>query len=1165
MHAEFLNHPFSIATWNCSALLGTIASVSRWGELERLCSSHDIVCLQEIHGDAGDEDELHQRFPRHQVAVSFSSSAAMGGIAIIIHPRLLARFPHWTFEIILAGRVLAGRGAGLHGSLAVASVHLFDAGGVSQAQQVQKLHDWISTQAGHASFIGGDLNFIPEDEVRLNLDTGQQTSEALPHGKLFAKLFSDWCELYQPDATRIGVNASGEHVAGRLDRIFCDMNPAELDLRRPRVAVRGFVHLGPKPSDHRPVVCCLAAPRSQAPAPAIPPWVCAHPAFSRIAADLHERGPNMNEFKHVSELAAKNSDILHEASRQVKLLISRTGVTTAHQELHFALKFFHACRARDDFGMRGAAQAAPRLRPFLGLTAPSQDFHDYLGTVTREALAFEKGQLEEDTTIEAETKTRKQQILSKRMAAWSPKQRRIGLEAVTDLEGNPANSFEESAALLVNHWGPIFKAKPANKQWMRWLLNHACEPLSDIIWKLPYDMFLEMARKIPKSAPGPDGIPFRALLTQPAMVEELWAIYSTCVDDCEQGPGYLAPGFNHSLTAFLPKPLPDTAIATSNRAPGSTRPITLSNTYAKMIAKPLAWPLQHLVKKTCLHNQHGMIAGRQITDAVFKVCYAMDSWRRRQGLECGALFLDMQRAFPSVSRVWLRFVLQRAGAPAWFIRMIFLLYTDCATEVSLAGGRYPGFSMEEGVKQGCCLSGALFCLALDPWLRFAVSALPPQISVNAFADDLCFCMQSLLRHLRLLLVLVMVLGRATNLELNLSKCIFVPWWTSDEDEIIRIGAAINAMCPRWQGAKVASFARYLGVLVGPGAEHHQFDAVAAKMRQVTRSLRNLALPFSDAIRAYNTTVAPCASHLLQFVALQPSMLATERWCMQFLARGPWQAMSTALLFQLKQLGFKYEFRNLAALSAGCAARAALRSPVFHTASDEEESWQPHELLAFLHEPHLEAAPLVMHRRLVNQLVDLSVLRPSQSEVSQKTVSKKMLVHLGLDSPTQILDARIRFLLGAAKPAEAGSRCARNFKQAAKLRLPESCRFSALRFVCNGWPTSCRTGLADRRCPWCLEPGAGHALHMLSCHSIAAIWPLAGGRGDLPTLLQSVLGIWLPDDRLKAIFIWLDLLYHCLVAARVGFDATAVRRQCMSRIRIMNFEQFGALCCSRHST
>ena len=78
-----------------------------------------------------------------------------------------------------------------------------------------------------------------------------------------------------------------------------------------RVAVRGSVHLGPKPSDHRPVAACLAAPLSQPPAPTIPQWVCSHPAFQRIAADLHERGPNMNEFQHVSELAAKNSDPWH--------------------------------------------------------------------------------------------------------------------------------------------------------------------------------------------------------------------------------------------------------------------------------------------------------------------------------------------------------------------------------------------------------------------------------------------------------------------------------------------------------------------------------------------------------------------------------------------------------------------------------------------------------------------------------------------------------------------------------------------------------------------------------------------------------------------------------------------------------------------------------------
>eukprot|EP00959_Pyramimonas_sp_CCMP1952_P319225 6679588-Pyramimonas_sp.AAC.1 len=63
--------------------------------------------------------------------------------------------------------------------------------------------------------------------------------------------------------------------------------------------------------------------------------------------------------------------------------------------------------------------------------------------------------------------------------------------------------------------------------------------------------------------------------------------------------------------------------------------------------------------------------------------------------------------------------------------------------------------VERGVKQGCPLSGVIFCICFDPIIRrLQQLAFKIPLSLNAFADDLCVTssdlvaiLPELLRHL----------------------------------------------------------------------------------------------------------------------------------------------------------------------------------------------------------------------------------------------------------------------------------------------------------------------------------------------------------------------------------------------------------------------------------
>ena len=101
-----------------------------------------------------------------------------------------------------------------------------------------------------------------------------------------------------------------------------------------------------------------------------------------------------------------------------------------------------------------------------------------------------------------------------------------------------------------------------------------------------------------------------------------------------------------------------------------------------------------------------------------------------------ALF-DFAAAFSSVSHKWLFAALRAAGAPIGFYLAICALY-DGSRVVTPDGPRTELFCMIlAGILQGCPLSGTLFIIAVDPFLRALVGATQSRGSlVRACADDI---------------------------------------------------------------------------------------------------------------------------------------------------------------------------------------------------------------------------------------------------------------------------------------------------------------------------------------------------------------------------------------------------------------------------------------------
>ena len=239
------------------------------------------------------------------------------------------------------------------------------------------------------------------------------------------------------------------------------------------------------------------------------------------------------------------------------------------------------------------------------------------------------------------------------------------------------------------------------------------------------------------SAPGLDGIPYSyygmfsdILLTR---VLESWnyALIS----------GNLAKSHQQSCISLLPKRGKDLSML------GNWRPISLSSCDLKIITKAYANRMKVVLPSILCEAQAAYCPGRDISFNNRMLRYAK-LYASRQGLDLCVVSLDAQKAFDSVSHIYLKKVLEVYGFPPEFIQVFGALYNNLTAVVQVNGFISSEFGIQRGVKQGDALSCSLFVLGIDPLLRNIIAnrnivgmAIPlneaeeVEIKALAYADD----------------------------------------------------------------------------------------------------------------------------------------------------------------------------------------------------------------------------------------------------------------------------------------------------------------------------------------------------------------------------------------------------------------------------------------------
>ena len=121
-------------------------------------------------------------------------------------------------------------------------------------------------------------------------------------------------------------------------------------------------------------------------------------------------------------------------------------------------------------------------------------------------------------------------------------------------------------------------------------------------------------------------------------------------------------------------------------------------------------------------------------------------------------------------------------------------------------------------------------------------------SIWSYADDNALLLRNLWVSFGKVLACLKVIGKASALWVNVSKCVCVPLWNCDIGEFQE---QMLEVFPQAIGFLVASFAKYLGFLVGPGALSLEWEKVEKGITETSKLVMSLGLPKLHAFQLFN--------------------------------------------------------------------------------------------------------------------------------------------------------------------------------------------------------------------------------------------------------------------------------------------------------------------------
>jgi hypothetical protein len=892
---------------------------------------YDIMLVQEAHCGEFKETFTESRID-HSHACFWSSdphTASTGGVGIIINRRLLAMFgeqPVW--EELVRGRIAALRLRGASGGLDIFTVHLEPALPTSgYITQLSLLRAAIKPYAEAHSFLAGDWNFDLDEEDRFDPEAGHFCGRRGEVATWWDRHFGEFLEWYQGDFTRSGSTRTLNKSLSRLDRIYSNLAPADaLDWKVSAAIVGALETSAEKLSDHLPVHGRMSKMRRSSQSHPIPAWVVQHSCWhDKLQARYKEWAAAQTE----TDVWTKLRDIkalFRKAEKDVINVTKNRGAKTTDEKFYWALRALRGIKNYNPGMLEEAVKAFPGLCEFvdcfdLERLSPRRidKLKDEIKRLAQVGIEEKAKELESIKNLPEYDRERRQRGLARWAAKWSPKQRKaMGLAGVRMQNGSITTDPDEACKELGSYWADTFAEKPIDTKAAERFLQQWAVQLPSISWELDQAQFMKVIASTADTAPGPDGVPYAAWRNAPKEVLQiLFDVYKLWI----QG-GEVPDDFNYSYLALIPKGSHDDDPRLLARAPGETRPLSLSNSDCKILANALQIAIEDAIGRWAIRAQRGFIKGRKmlqnIMEAETRAMKLANSLEHRAAL----IFLDFGAAFPSLSHTFLWMVLEHVGFPAVVIAAIKKLYRHNRHWIRFGGACVEAFTIMSGVKQGCPLSPLLFVIATDPFLRALEAAIAPRSLVRGYADNIALVLQNVWKEAEGVSLLFNNLAKMSGLHLKPKKCVLIPLWPC------MIGRAFSALLkeqvPTWADFQIDVKGKYLGVWLGPGAGTSSWDEPLRKYVTQAEYIASLKLGLAMTALLYRIFALSAFSFVVQICPIPERVLEQERKVLRMLVPGPGNWISKTSLHNLDVLfGLPTSFPSLAVWGLAAKARVGI--------------------------------------------------------------------------------------------------------------------------------------------------------------------------------------------------------------------------------------------------
>ena len=431
-------------------------------------------------------------------------------------------------------------------------------------------------------------------------------------------------------------------------------------------------------------------------------------------------------------------------------------------------------------------------------------------------------------------------------------------------------------------------------------------PTQEGTWRVRRKDVETATRHSGNSAPGPDGIPFRAwralgplgitILYDVAMCLETDDAQNHLRNAFHDTDPALDHQYNHSLLVCLPKKSTSTTEdGTKAYTPNNTRPLSIVNCDNRLIASAARNRWETHLAEWILPRQQGFLRGRSILTNLLQLDTAsmITSLTQPSG---ACILLDFASAFPSISQEFLFATLEHIGLPHNALNLLNSLYSNSFCEVKQGSTSTPGFTLETGVRQGCPLSPLLYATVAEVLLD-AIEHRCPNTLTRCYADDTALVLNNFWKEAPTLQKLFQEFADISGLHLNTAKCVIMPL---DEGDLDTFRERLDTTIPSWRNMQVARHGKYLGFEVGPDKGDRSWHDPTHKFLQRCQLWEAQGAGMHYHTTAYNTFALSTLTYIAQLERPPIKTLTAEKEGLKKVITGPHAWIEPEDLWRLKE-------------------------------------------------------------------------------------------------------------------------------------------------------------------------------------------------------------------------------------------------------------------------